>query len=349
VFRANLASLDYQAKVGGTDARVNQDSIIIGPAPPRRSFSDNIHVETRKNSSIFKWSFQSTICETMSHFLSLITLISVSGHQISECSGTLVTATTCKKGMLIVADRLTKDSIRGKINGPSKILAIGQCTAVASTGRPVFSQIINATPASLELSPLFDANESAASYLRMQDLDDSIYVYAEELSKHLENEFIKAFQNRPAFKWPISDPKDPCLFQTCVFHFARKTKHFEIMLIKLNYKQQLIPIVRATAMLALPNDLETGTVRAFGNTEVIDNALGSLCSNNKSAMKIGKFSNLPRKTLSLHEILKEQEKIFLISESLTLHKEHPTGKQVDAILLLDTAKLKWLLQGKVLK
>ena len=121
------------------------------------------------------------------------------------------------------------------------------------------------------------------------------------------------------------------------------------MLIKLNYKQQLIPIVRATAMLALPNDLETGTVRAFGNTEVIDNALGSLCSNNKSAMKIGKFSNLPRKTLSLHEILKEQEKIFLISESLTLHKEHPTGKQVDAILLLDTAKLKWLLQGKVLK
>ena len=131
----------------------------------------------------------------MSHFLSLITLISVSGHQISECSGTLVTATTCKKGMLIVADRLTKDSIRGKINGPSKILAIGQCTAVASTGRPVFSQIINATPASLELSPLFDANESAASYLRMQDLDDSIYVYAEELSKHLENEFIKAFQN----------------------------------------------------------------------------------------------------------------------------------------------------------
>jgi len=164
-------------------------------------------------------------------FSQLMVETSVNSKSITSRCGSLVVAVPCRDGLLIMADKRTKDAVRGIRDDATKIVAINSHALVASTGIPAFASAVVQNGKTLVTKPFFDANVEIAEWVDqghdLLQLDQS----SESLALAIESSFDNKFKGRP--KLQVGLKRD--LFQCIVFNYNAALHAFEYCRIRFDY------------------------------------------------------------------------------------------------------------------
>lgn len=191
-------------------------------------------------------------------------------------SGSLVVAMACKDGLLVVSDRLTKDSIHGKRDTTTKLQAANDFTVVASTGTPTFFQTMTAGAKTIVAEkPFFDANQAIVECLNENPGSENVYNLRQTIANGVINRFDKSFKSLSCDGWPRDvQGENSHLFQSAIFHWNRLERRFEVLVLRFNYCRYPKPSMSVEDCLYKPEAFDKVHPLCFGNTEVIDR-LGS--------------------------------------------------------------------------
>lgn len=260
----------------------------------------------------------------------------------ASLGGTLVVATPCVDGLVIMADRTTKDFLRGKLEGPCKLKQADKFTVVASTGCPAFYDYLRFPSGGFAINKQarFDANQSAADYFKNKPVCPSIVDPQAwpPLAFHICENFIKAYRSSPIEQWPPERQEDNhCLFQTIVFHYNPKTNRFEVLQLKFRYRR-VCPIGLSVDNPPIAYSLDA--VKHFnqlflGSTDVVETVKnGNEYPEFNSDGLLYRLSHPLRSGLSLREALRASARVTTLT-SLKLPGSHPNpvGSLIDAMII----------------
>ncbi len=262
----------------------------------------------------------------------------------------------CKDGLVVVGDKLTKDYLRGSVDGTKKLAQADQFTIVSSTGNPTFfAKRLNSKGQVTVGEKLFDANDAVVSYFQSHKVQGSVYPIWQEVAVAIRTAFVNTFALRPIQYCPDERRDDNyALFQSVIFHSNPINRQFEVICLKFRYRKQApLSIVFDNPAIALnPAKFTKSDFSCFGSTAVTDSLIKGerFREFNKDGLLDEALKSMPAANVTQSRALKKASRLITLSSlMLPLDTPNPVGRTVDAVIITPKSGVRWLYKNVSVK